>query len=388
MQHVVRVALRDADVGGLQAGAHPGDGAVVVGALDVDHLLEAAFPFGDVIRHIGHKVGVAAVALAHDPIFVVAILGGLEPEGAVMFVGLASVVQFLHDIVDLAAQVQAGLQVIVVKLDGKRLQVQVLLMAQVRHGEQADVIEFLDVARRGELAVVRAHRFLFQEVLGNVGNVVAVVSQFRPLRVARLEALGAQLGAGGQRADLHASVVVIELAVHLPALGLEQVANGVAQRRLAAVANVQRARWISGNKLHQHAVTGVGLLAKRRGLRQHLAHDLLLGLGLEFDIDKAGTGNVNGRHPALKRRGRQQLGAQVFGQLTRVELERLGQLHGGGGGQVTMGGDLGRLKSGFGTRAGKEFFQGLRQGFEQFNFYRQHAADFTRDSGPVRFPQR
>src|SRR5690606_10096321 len=56
----------------LQPGAYTGDGAVVVGALDVDGVMVAAFPFGDVVGHVGHKVGVAAFALAHDAVFVVA----------------------------------------------------------------------------------------------------------------------------------------------------------------------------------------------------------------------------------------------------------------------------------------------------------------------------
>jgi hypothetical protein len=87
---------------------------------------------------------------------------------------------------------------------------------------------------------------------GNVGDVVAVVGGFGPFRVAGLEALGAQLGAVGQGADLHAGVVVIKLAVHLPALGLEQVANGVAQRGLAAMAHVQRAGGVGRDELDQH----------------------------------------------------------------------------------------------------------------------------------------
>ena len=61
VQHVVGVALRNAHIGRLQAGAHAGNGAVVVRALDVDDLGEATLPLGDVVGHIGHKVGVGAV---------------------------------------------------------------------------------------------------------------------------------------------------------------------------------------------------------------------------------------------------------------------------------------------------------------------------------------
>ena len=89
MQHIVGVALWNAHASRLQASAHAGDGAVVVGALNVDHLGETALPLGDVIGHVGHKVGVGAVAFAHYAVFVVTIIGGLEPQCTVLLVGLA-----------------------------------------------------------------------------------------------------------------------------------------------------------------------------------------------------------------------------------------------------------------------------------------------------------
>ena len=45
-----------------------------------------------------------------------------------------------------------------------------------------------------------------------------------------------------------------------------------------------------------------------------------------------------------------------FCELAGVQFERFGQLHGGRGGQVAMGGDLGRFKGGLGAGAGREFF--------------------------------
>jgi hypothetical protein len=102
VQHVVGVALGDAHIGSLQAGAHAGDGAVVVRALDVDHLGEAALELLDVIGHIGHEVGVAAVGLAHHAVFVVAVVGGLEPQRAVLLIGLAVGDQAVHGGLDMA----------------------------------------------------------------------------------------------------------------------------------------------------------------------------------------------------------------------------------------------------------------------------------------------
>ena len=120
--------------------------------------------------------------------------------------------------------------------------------------------------------------------------------------LARFDALGTQLGAVRQGGDLHARVVVIELAVHIPALGPEQIADGVAQRRLAAMTHMQRPGRIRRDKLHQHTPTVRRPIAKPVALRQHLVHDLLLGLGLEPDVQKPRPRNLDGRRPALERR--------------------------------------------------------------------------------------
>ena len=56
----------------LQPRAHARDRAVVIGALHVDRALEAAPELRHVIRDVGKKVRVRAVALSHDAILVVA----------------------------------------------------------------------------------------------------------------------------------------------------------------------------------------------------------------------------------------------------------------------------------------------------------------------------
>ena len=79
MQHVLRVVARNADLQRLQAGTHPRHGAVVIGALLIDHASKSALPFGFVISDVGNEIGIGAVGLAHDPILVVPVLAGLEP---------------------------------------------------------------------------------------------------------------------------------------------------------------------------------------------------------------------------------------------------------------------------------------------------------------------
>ena len=392
MQHVIGVALGDADIGRLQACTHAGNRAVVVGALDVHHAGEAAFPFGDVVGHIGHKVGVSAVALAHDTVFVVAVVGGLEPQGAVLLVGLACVLELLHGGIHLAAGVKARLQVIVVKAHVKGFEVQVLFAAQIGHGKLAHAVHVVHITAGGAAAVVGLNGFARQKIVGDVLDVVAVVERFAlgvvrvggPSGIAGLDALRPHVRALGQGANLHARVVVIKLSVDLLALCGQQVANGVAQSRLAAVAHMQRARGVGRDEFDQHFVGLGGLLAKALCRLQHFVHHGLFGGVFQTDVDEARPGDFDGINPAQKSRGGQQGTAQGFGQLPRVLLEGFGQLHRGGAGQVAMGGHFGRFKGRTRTRAGLEFFKLSGQGREQMLFGRKHRARFYGGGGPWR----
>src|SRR5204863_527248 len=93
VQHVVGIALGDAEAERLQAGAHPHRGAVVVGALDVDHLAKAALPLGQVVGDVGYEIGEAAIGFARDAVLVVAVVGGAQPERAVLLIGPAVLLQ-------------------------------------------------------------------------------------------------------------------------------------------------------------------------------------------------------------------------------------------------------------------------------------------------------
>ena len=82
---------------------------MVVAALDVDRLLVTPLELAHVIGHVRHKVGVAAIGLAHDTVFVVAILGGAQPQRTVLFIGFSSVVQARNGSIHPAIGIQAGL---------------------------------------------------------------------------------------------------------------------------------------------------------------------------------------------------------------------------------------------------------------------------------------
>ena len=246
-------------------------------------------------------------------------------------------------------------------------------MAQVGHGELANRVDVVHVARRGKFSVVSADGLFGDEVLRNVVDVVAVVGRFGPECVARLDAFGTRLRAVGQRLDLHAGVVVIKLAPHLRALRGVEVTNRIAQRRLPAVADMQRAGRVGRDEFDDHFSVWVGRLrAVQRASFQHFAHGGLFGGGLEPDVDEAWPGNFNGIDPAFKRRSLQQQGAQGFCGLARVLFQGFGQLHGRRAGKVAMCGDFGRLEGGLVTGTGRELIQRDSQGGKQVFFNRKH----------------
>src|SRR5690625_3655738 len=71
MQDISRKILWNAQVQSLQSGTHPGDCAVVIGALDIDAVMKTALPLGDMIGDIRHKVGIVTITFTHDPVFVI-----------------------------------------------------------------------------------------------------------------------------------------------------------------------------------------------------------------------------------------------------------------------------------------------------------------------------
>ena len=162
---------------------------MVVAALHVDDLDEAAFPLVQVVGHVGHEVGVRAIGLAHHAVLVVAIVGAAQPQCTVFLVGLARGDQARDRGLELAARVQARFEEVTVKAQAEGLQVEVLFVAQVGHRELAHAFEVSRVARGAEFAVVGPDGLLRREVGGNVGDVVALVGRLGPVGVARLAAL-------------------------------------------------------------------------------------------------------------------------------------------------------------------------------------------------------
>ena len=316
VQHVRRVVPRNAGsrhrAERLQSGTHPRHRAVMIRSLHIDRVRESALPLGDVVGDVRHEISVAAVGFPHHPILVVAVVGGPEPQRAVLFVGLARGSERAHRGLDLALGIERGFEVIIVEFHAERPEVLVLLAAQRRDGEPAYRRDIARIAPLGEI------------VGCDFAYVFAVVAGFgEGHRLAPLLAC-ARLHGKRQIVDLHTGIVVIELARHLPALCFEQGRDRVAQRGLAAVAHVQGAGGVCRNELDQDgpAPSGFGSAVARAG-GMHRGQRIELGRRFKAQIDESRTGKFRLVQPG---RGGQP-GDQRLSELARIALQLARELH-------------------------------------------------------------
>src|SRR5690554_2038842 len=294
VQNVVRPALGDSGFQCLQAGAYTGDRGVVVRALFVDHGGKTALPLVQVVGHIRQEVGIAAVLFAHYAVFVVAELGGFQPHGAVLLVGVAVGFQALNGGFYLAIFVQGRFQEIHIELNAKGFQVQVLLAAQVSHGEFADGVLVFGVGLGGHFPVVGNHGFAGHIGVGYVDNVVAPVAVFRPAFVFWSQALHAGLNRQGQVVDLGTGVVVVELTGNIVTGGFQQTTQAVANSGTAAVAHVQGAGGVGRHKLHLNLLALAGVVtAELFRFIQNVVHNAERAGGAHEKVNKARPGNFH-----------------------------------------------------------------------------------------------
>ena len=241
--------------------------------------------------------------------------------------------QALYGGVHFAVLVQGGLQEVIVEVHRERLQVQVLLAPQVGHCKAADVIQVVRVGRAAHVLVGRIDPVAAQVGFGDILNIVSAVAVRRPAGVIRAQALTAGLHRQGQVTDLLARVVVIELAADIPAGGLQQATDTIADRRPPAVAHVQRAGGVGGHVFHLYFASRPGIAGSEGfALRQDaFYHCQVAGAG-EEKIDKTrprdlGAGDKLGRRQGL---------ADQDGQVTGLTTRRPGQAQRNVARQVTM----------------------------------------------------
>ena len=327
VQHVVRIALRNTDVQCLQASAYTGDGAVVIAALNIDRLLIAAFPFGHVVSHIRYEVSVSTVRLTHHAVFIIFVLGGAQPQRAVLLIGFTGSDQCIHGTFDFTVGVQRGFQIISIELHAECLQIGILFAAQIRNRECADRVDIIHIAgRRDWQTIAGGGGFLRQKIFCDFSDVITVVSRFRPAGFTRFETFGTCLYRQCQIADLYAGIVVIELAADRKTLRIQQCGQGITERRLTAVTYVQRTGRVRGHKFHHHFFTGTALAAAiGAALTQNdLCHRLFSG-SADAQIDETRTGDFDGgNHRMLLC---QDAVSNLLSDFTRIFAQRFGDLH-------------------------------------------------------------
>ncbi len=345
---------------GLDRPLHARDVAVVVGAPDVDHAREAALVLVEVVGDVRGEIGVEAVLPLHDPVLLVAELGGTEPLGAVLQVDVAVLLQesdgLLHQprveerlLREPGIEVHAELGEIVAavaELLGQRVVVDVGIVVPEQRLGLGD--QRVEMALRVLLGAGRALEHLGggAHVAGavrrldgrrHVAHIVALVGVLRERDGDAVQLEIAQ--PGGQRQDVHlpAGVIDVILPRHPETGEVQQVGEARPVGGAAPVAHVQRPGRVGGDELHlQLAACAQRAAAEPRAGLQHGRHHLQLRRRGEEQVDEAGP-----RHLGLgQQRGFGQLGDQALGHVAGIELQRLGQLQGQVGGEVPVGGLL------------------------------------------------
>ncbi len=97
-------------------------GPVVVGAPDVDELVEAAAELLADVADVRGEVGRLAARAEDDAVLVVAERGRAEPGGAVLLVDVAACAERVHGTLDPALVVEAGLALPDIEVDAEPLQ--------------------------------------------------------------------------------------------------------------------------------------------------------------------------------------------------------------------------------------------------------------------------
>ena len=152
--------------------------------------------------------------------------------------------------VDPAVGVERALEVVVVEAHAERLQVAVLLLAQLRDRELADRLDVAEIVAD-----------LVEIALRELADVLAVIAVLGKRRVLAQDLLRARAHRHREILDLLAGVVVVELARDRAPCHSSSVRDRVAERRLPAVADVQRAGRIRGDELDHHALAATRVAA-------------------------------------------------------------------------------------------------------------------------------
>ena len=318
------------------------------------------------IGNIGSEVGIEPVGAAQhvvlqaklfDSLVALALLpqlggqdiGGLQPQRAVLLIGIAPVRQRLHCVSHIAAVVKGRLEEPLVVLNAVAGQIGLHLGdidAETELGQ--GVMAGLFVAVQILIALILV------ESLGQLPDIVAVVAVLgefhRVLALDDLEVPGLQTL--GELFDLVARVVDVELTPHVRTGLLQHAGQSVSQHAAPGVAHVHGAGGIGGDKLH-HVLPASQrvVLAVLLPCRLNAGDGVGEPLATQAEVHKAGTGDLHGGEIAVRQR---RMVDKRLGYLTGVHLHSLGRRQAEGGGIVAVGGVLGDLHRRLGGDTGRQ----------------------------------
>ena len=343
----------------VQCALQAGHMAVMVGAPDVDDLVEA--PDSELIAVIGDirgEIGVEAVGPAEHVIlqiqlfnvrFLFALLaevipqniGRLQPQSAVLFVGPALFRQQVHSLGYIAALVEGRLVKPGIVMDLIALQIR-LHAGQVHR--KAELSQSILPLLLGDIQ--QAVTMLVIIGLGQFLDVLALIAILREgdgiLAIDKLEVT--DLDGTGKLVNLVSGVIDIELSGHIRAAGGEDGGQRIAQHAAPGVAHVHGSGGVGGDELNHDLLTLETVIgAVDVLLRFHGVHDAGIPLVSQTEVQKAGASDL--------RRGKVGAGEiHVVQQRLSDHAGRLAQCLGGrqskGGGIVAVGGILGDLYGG------------------------------------------
>ena len=177
----------------------------------------------------------------------------------------------------------------------------------------------------------------------------------------------AQPDGGGQDVDLESGVVEIIFGGDGESGVGEDSGEGVAVCGAASVSDVERAGGVGGDEFQMNELILRRAASELLGILENLADDGGFVLRADADVDESGSGDVGG----FDESGRSPVLEDVGGDLAGILLERRGELHGGGRGEIahlTVFGAFNQGCCGGDLRVRRKGATGGGQGGGQFGF--------------------
>ncbi len=248
---------------GLHRGLHPGNVPMVVRAPNVDYPVESPFILIPVVGDVRRQVGRLAIAADQHPVLVIPVGRGAKPQGPILFVDMAPLLQLPDDPFHLPRLVQIPLPEPDIKGDAESLQIPPL---PLHHPVQSLPPEKLK-------PLLRRHRSQFrmfiEEFFGHFQHILSRIAVRGDLGLLPQELAEPGFQRAGELIRLTAGIIDVELLAHIFPHRRQKARQAVAHRRGPGINHIHRARWVSADKLQLDLLWTVDPLASVAGSQGH-----------------------------------------------------------------------------------------------------------------------